>query len=74
MNSVELRGAWRDQIALISLVMTLPEFLHKSVTRCLITWRNTCPVHIHFNMDGAVIVHNNTSLTQISFKGMILTN
>lgn len=74
MNGVELRGAWMVQIALIGLVMTLTEFLHKSVTRYLITWRNTCPAHIHFNMDGAVIVHNNTSLTQISFNGMTLTN
>ncbi|MGM8528955.1 hypothetical protein ACS6HJ_24430, partial [Enterobacter asburiae] len=71
---IELKGRLDGASALNGLVLTLPEFLRQSAIRYFIAWGNTGPVPVYFNTDGTVMVHNNSSSTQMSFDGIVLTS
>lgn len=71
---VEFKGRLEGTTALNGLVLTLPEFLRPSAIRSFIAWGNIGPVPVYFNTDGTVMVHNNSSSTQMSFDGIVLSN
>lgn len=73
-EGIEFKGKLEAATALNGTIFTIPEGIRPSVARGFIQWGNTGSIPIVFNADGTVIVHNNSSSTQVSLDGLVLSN